>query len=312
MDSANNTSGSQIDMYQLVTNQIITLLEKGVIPWQKPWKESGMPMNLISKRSYRGINLWLLNALPYDNNYFLTWEQLKSIGASVNKDEKGHIVVFWKNVKQKPEEKKEDGSFKTVPMLRYYKVFNVSQCRDIPADLIPVNAGEPKELDPMAECEGILNFMPDMPLVTFLGKGAAYYNIEKDEITLPKMKGFKSSHAYYATLFHELVHSTGHEKRLDRKSITDRVSFGTESYALEELVAEMGAAFLCRYTGVLPFEIENAVAYIDNWLTVLKNDKRFIIQASGAAQKAVDFILSKNGNDTKDDVKESTDESVVS
>ena len=308
MDSQNTTS-AKLDVYQLVTDQICSLLEQGIIPWQKPWNESGAPMNLLSKRQYRGINLWLLVSLNYEQNLFLTWEQLKNIGGSVNKGEKGHIVVFWKPV-QKKGEVREDDTQKAVPMLRYYKVFNIAQCRDIPEHLIPV-VDPSIEIDPIAECEAILNVVADMPAITFNGK-QAYYNIERDEIVLPKMKSFRSSEGYYSTVYHELIHSTGAVKRLNRKTLTDMVPFGTESYAMEELIAEMGSAFLCRFSGILPCEIKNTVAYLDNWLGVFKGDKRFIISASGQAQKAVDFILGRKDNETKDEVEESTEESVVS
>ncbi len=306
MDSQNTTS-TKLDVYQLVTDQIIALLQQGVIPWQKPWKDAGIPMNLLSKRQYRGINLWLLLTLNYERNYFLTWEQLKSIGGSVNVGEHGHIVVFWKPLQKKVEEQKDEKQ-KFVPMLRYYKVFNIAQCRDIPAQLIPVE--ELSKADPILECEGILNTMLDMPHIIFQGK-QAYYNIKDDTIVIPKMKNFKVSPGYYGTLFHELVHSTGAEKRLNRKTLTDMVPFGSESYAMEELVAEMGSAYLCGFSGILPNEITNTVAYLDNWLGVFKKDKRFLISASGQAQKAVDFILDRKDNEAKDESQESIEESEV-
>ena len=202
------------------------------------------------------------------------------------------------------------GKQKQVPMLRYYKVFNISQCRDIPEHLIPVKDTE-QEVDPILECEHILNTMVDMPAFVFQGK-QAYYDISRDEIVLPKMKSFRTSEGYYSTIFHELVHAIGHEKRLNRKTLTDMVPFGSPSYAQEELVAEMGAAFLCRYAGILPPVIENTVSYIDNWLGVFKNDKRFLITAAGQAQKAVDMILGRRDNEAKDEVDDSEGESVVS
>ncbi len=287
MDSQNSTS-TKLDVYEMVTNRIIELLEAGTVPWQKPWTESGVPMNLISKRPYRGINLWLLLSLNYERNLFLTWDQLKKIGGSVNKDEHGHIVVFWKNVKKQPEELDKENNAKTVPMLRYYKVFNIAQCRDIPEDLIPELVKG--ELEPILECEAIIHTMPDIPVIIFTGK-KAYYDVSRDHVVLPKLKCFKTNESFYSTLFHELVHSTGAEKRLGRESITEMHEFGSEPYSIEELIAELGAAYLCSFTGILDKEIQNAAAYIDGWLDKLRNDKRFIVQASGQAQKAVDCIL---------------------
>jgi antirestriction protein ArdC len=309
MDSQ-NTASAKLDVYQLVTDQVIALLEKGIVPWQKPWNSAGMPMNLVSKRPYRGINLWLLNALSYELNLWVTFEQLKKIGGSVIKGEHGQVVVFWKMVKKVPEELDGAGKAKMVPLLQYYKVYNVAQCRNVPKNLIPVVDASVKPIDPIAECEAILNAIADMPLIRFQGK-QAYYNAEKDEIVLPKMKDFKSSPAYYSTLYHELIHASGAEKRLHRKTLTDMVPFGTSSYALEELIAEMGSAFLCRFSGILPAEISNTVAYLDNWLDVLKKDKRFIISASGQAQKAVDFLLNRADNEAKEELGEVVDESMV-
>jgi antirestriction protein ArdC len=309
MDSQ-HTASAKLDVYQLVTDQVIALLEKGIVPWQKPWNSAGMPMNLVSKRPYRGINLWLLNALSYELNLWVTFEQLKKIGGSVIKGEHGQIVVFWKMVKKVPEELDGTGKAKMVPLLQYYKVYNVAQCRNVPKNLIPVVDASVEPIDPIMECEAILTAIADMPLIRFQGK-QAYYNVENDEIVLPKMKDFKSSPAYYSTLYHELIHASGAEKRLHRKTLTDMVPFGTPSYALEELIAEMGSAFLCRFSGILPAEISNTVAYLDNWLEVLKGDKRFIIAASGQAQKAVDFLLNRVDNEAKDEVNELVDESMV-
>jgi|SRR6185312_4730373 len=287
MDSQ-NTSSTKLDVYEMVTNRIIELLETGTVPWQKPWTDAGVPMNFMSKRSYRGINLWLLLSLNYERNLFLTWDQLKKIGGSVNQGEHGHIVIFWKNVKKQPEELGKDGHPKTVPMLRYYKVFNIAQCRDLSKDMI-----EPlvtQEHDTLLECEAIIQTMPDCPVIKHKEQ-KAFYHIVEDYINMPRKKSFKSIEAYYSTFFHELVHSTGAEKRLGRKSITEMNEFGSEPYSIEELIAEMGSAYLCSFTGILDKGIQNSVAYIMGWLDKLKNDKRFIVQASGQAQRAVDCIL---------------------
>lgn len=287
MDSQ-TTPSTKLDVYELVTNRIIELLEVGTVPWQKPWTDAGVPMNLMSKRPYRGINLWLLLSLNYERNLFLTWDQLKKIGGSVNQGQHGHIVLFWKNVKKQPEELGTDGKAKTVPMLRYYKVFNIDQCRDIPKDLVPelVNS----EVPPIQECETIIGSMPDCPVIKHKEQ-RAFYHIEQDYINMPRKKSFTSMEAYYATFFHELVHSTGAEKRLGRKTVTEMAEFGSEPYSIEELIAELGSAYLCSFTDILNKGIQNTASYISGWLEKLKNDKRFIVQASGNAQKAVDYIL---------------------
>lgn len=309
MDSQ-NTSSTKLDVYQMVTDRIIELLEAGTLPWQKPWHESGgLPMNLISKRPYRGINLWLLLSLSYERNLFLTWDQLKKIGGSVNQGQHGHIVVFWKQVKKVPEELDENHQPKTTPMLRYYKVFNVEQCRDIPKDLVPELAKH--EVDGLLECEGIINTMPDCPVIKHKEQ-KAFYHLVEDYINMPRKKSFTTPESYYSTLFHELVHSTGAEKRLGRKSIVDMAEFGSEPYSMEELIAELGASYLNSFTGILDKQIENSASYISSWLEKFRSDKRFIIAASGQAQRAVDLILNRQEKESKEEPDEVTDESVVS
>lgn len=298
MDSQ-NTSSIKIDVYELVTNRVIELLEAGTVPWHKPWTNAGIPMNVISKRPYRGINLWLLLSLNYERNLFLTWDQLKKIGGSVNQGEHGHIVVFWKNVKKHPEELDDKGNPKVVPMLRCYKVFNIQQCRDVPKDLIPKLINE--EFDPIDQCDAIIVNMPDCPMIKHKEQ-RAYYHIVDDYINMPKKKSFTTPESYYSTLFHELVHSTGAEKRLNRKSITEMNEFGSEMYSIEELIAELGSAYLSSFTGILDKQIQNSVAYINGWLSKLKNDKRFILQASGQAQKAVDLIQNRKEEEINDEM----------
>ena len=316
MDS-NNTSSTKLDVYQIVTDRVIALLEQGTVPWQKPWADAGIPMNVLSKRPYRGINLWILLSLDYERNLFLTWDQLKKIGGSVNKGEQGHVVVYWK-VNTKKDENEEGGKEKKMRLLRYYKVFNIAQCRNLPEDLtsqsISASNASPEQIvegkkDPILECEHIINTMPRSPLIIFTGKNA-FYDIQKDEVVLPKMKTFKSSEAYYTTLFHELVHSTGHEKRLNRPTLTQMAEFGSEPYSIEELIAELGAAYLSSFSGILTKNIKSSAAYIKGWLSKLKDDKKFIVQASGNAQRAVDYILnvqiqeSTNGTEHPEVVEE--------
>jgi antirestriction protein ArdC len=286
--NSNNKSSVNVDVYEIVTDRIIELLEAGTVPWQKPWTDAGIPMNLISKRPYRGINLWLLLSLNYERNLFLTWDQLKKIGGSVNQGEHGHVIAFWKTVKKEPGELNELSNQKIVPLLRYYKVFNVTQCRELPDNL--VEAIPNKEHDPRLECENIIRNMKQCPPVKHQGQ-QAFYDVQKDYINMPKEKTFKDYEGYYSTLFHQMVHSTGHERRLNRKSITEMAEFGSEMYSLEELIAEIGSSYLSSYSGIMNSTIQNSVAHIGGWLTKLKCDKQFIVHASGFAQKAVDFIL---------------------
>lgn len=294
MDSP-TTPSTKLDVYQIVTDQIISSLEQGTIPWQKPWADAGIPSNLISKRPYRGINLWLLLSCNYERNLFLTWDQLKKLGGSVLKGEHGHVVIYWKKPpKQEAEEKEQE---KKPPILRYYKVYNIAQCRDLPAEL--VEPASPVEHNSLLECEAIITGMPNAPEIRFKEQ-KAYYHKVNDYINMPKRKSFKSMELYYTTLFHELVHSTGAEKRLNRKSITEMAEFGSEMYSIEEFIVELGSAYLSSLTGIMNKSIQNSAAYIQGWLKKLKDDKRFIVQAGGMAQKAVDFILNSQASEDKE------------
>jgi antirestriction protein ArdC len=289
------------DVYTIVTDRIIAQLEQGSVPWRKPWTEAGLPQNLISKRPYRGINVFLLASLGYAENFFLTWKQLKEIGAFVKGEEKGHIIVYWNWVEQEMngrEERKGPG-IKKVPFLRYYKVFNISQCDGIPAHLIPAVTRQPY---PIPACEKIVEHMPQRPKIQHKEK-KAFYNPLLDIIGMPKKESFESDESYYGVLFHELVHSTGHLSRLNRSTLIQMAEFGSEPYSHEELVAEIGTCYLESLTGIIDKQFEQNAAYIEGWLDRLRKDRRFIFSASTQAQKATDFILN-----IKYEVKEEAEE----
>ena len=274
-------SSVALDVYELVTNQIIELLEQGTVPWQKPWVEAGFPRNLVTKRPYRGMNILLLQSLGYNQNLFLTWEQLKAVGGSVKKGQRSHLVVFWKPMARQGRA--------TEFVLRYYKVFNVAQCKDIPKSLFepPVNLA----FSPLVECEYLVEHMPLCPEIVHK-KQKAFYDLENDTINMPLKETFASIESYYSALFHELVHSTGHQKRLNRETMNE--SFENEDlYSVEELIAEFGATYLCSHSRILASEIDNSAAYIDGWLQKLRNDKQFIVTATTHAQKAVEYILNR-------------------
>jgi antirestriction protein ArdC len=292
--TANHESSTPLDVYAIVTTRIVELLQQGTVPWRKPWAASGIPRNLLSNHPYNGINVWLLASLGFPQNYFISWDQLKRIGGSVKKGEKSQLVIFWKS--KRKEEELENSELtpvdetKSKPVLRYYNVYNIAQCTGIPENLLP--KVESHEHEPILECERVVENMPQCPKIKHV-KNEAFYSISEDYINMPKRNSFKTAEGYYSTLFHELVHATGHEKRLNRKSITEMSEFGSEMYSLEELIAEMGSSYLTSFTGILEKEIENSVAYINGWLDKLKNDKRFIVYAGAYSQRAVDFILEK-------------------
>lgn len=272
------------DVYKLVTDRIIEQLEKGTVPWQRSWRTAGIPRNAITGRPYKGLNALMLACLGYEQNLFLTYSQVnKELKGRIKQGEHGHVITWWKsNKSQVGEEQTED---KAKAYLRYYTVFNISQCEGIP-DTYSVPQREETAL-PL--CEDIVKNMPQCPEIKHKGHPAFYHPLD-DFIQMPKRNTFKSDAAYYSTLFHELVHSTGHHSRLRRKDLIEMAEFGSEPYSHEELVAEIGTCFLQSMTGT-ESEFENSAGYIQGWLSALKNDKRFILSASAMAQKAVDFIL---------------------
>lgn len=278
---------TQNDVYSLVTARIIELLEQGVIPWRKPWQPNGMPKNLISQRPYTGINAMLLNSLDYYHNHFLTWNQLQKIGGHVKKGEKGALIVF-QSKKEKEIEENGETIIEKRSILRYYYVYNVGQCLGIPPKYIEY-VKTPVEIINKS-CEKIIQEMPLCPTIYYRG-GEAYYVPKHDYINMPKLQYFESMEAFYETLFHELVHSTGASHRLARKSVYEDVNFGSETYSFEELIAEIGSCYLTTIGGVGIGNLENNASYIQGWLNTLQNDKKFIIQAASKAQRAVEYIL---------------------
>jgi antirestriction protein ArdC len=279
-----------MNVYEVVTDSIIEQLESGCVPWRRPWL-SQAPCNLTSLKPYRGINTFLLSAAGYPSPYFLTYAQAAKLGGHVRQGEHGHIVVFW-NVGTERTYVKKDGTEKTGKpfLLRYYRVFNLSQTEGI-QDKLGITDHAP--VPDIAACESLVAAMPNAPQFALSDKAA--YSPSRDTVLMPPKTVFDSSEGYYATLFHELTHSTGHVSRLNRDGITETAGFGTPVYSREELVAEMGSAFLCGHTAISPAVIENSAAYIRSWLSVLKSDSKLVVTAASAAQKAADYIRGVSG-----------------
>ena len=283
-----------VNVYEIITDQIISQLEKGVVPWHKPWNSAGVePTNLVSKKAYRGINTFLLNAMSYSSPYWLTYNQCTEMGGHVNKGEKSSMVVFYKLNTYSQEGEGGEITEKHIQFLRYYNVFNIEQC-ELPEGKSPTMTTRP-EVPIIEACEKIVHSMPLKPEVKHGGSRACYFPF-LDYINMPRKDFFDGSEEYYSTLFHELTHSTGHTKRVGRKNVEgagDWSAFGSAPYAQEELVAEMGAAFLCGHAGIVNKTVDNSAAYIGSWLRKLKNDKKMVIYAASQAQKAADFVLNK-------------------
>jgi antirestriction protein ArdC len=284
---------SKFDIYETVTNLIVERLEAGVVPWHMPWKTaSDIPRNLVSKKPYRGFNFWYLLSFGFERPYFLTFKQFQDLGASVKKGSKSFMVVFWKMV-----EYEKDDETKEIPMLRYYRVFHIDDVEGLSEDKIPEVSTSENDFDPNALCDELIEFWYDSPKIR-LNRNKACYIPSLDEIYMPNPKSFVSSEAYFSTLYHEACHATGHKNRLNRHERFSNLDF-KERYSIEELVAEMGAAYLCGICGIENATIDNSAAYIQGWLKKLKSDKKFIVMASGMAQKAVDYILEHQDSNPK-------------
>jgi antirestriction protein ArdC len=273
-------------VYERITERIITLLTQGTVPWHKPWKaRTGLPRNLVSQKPYRGINVFLLLAMSYESPLWLTFRQTSQLGGAVRKGEKACPVVFWKQLKI---EDKESGETERIPLLRYYHVFNAAQCDGLKLTSAPVETNG----NGISKPEEIVANMPQPPTVKH-GMTRAYYSPPDDCVGLPARERFDTGESYYATLFHELVHATGHEIRLKRATLTESAGFGSNPYCKEELIAEMGAAFLCGQAEIAERTVGNSAAYIQGRLAQLESDKTLIVQAAAQAQKAADFILGR-------------------
>jgi len=269
-----------IRSYERITERIVALLEQGTVPWHKPWTvKTGLPRNLVTQKPYRGINVFLLLAMSYESPHWLTLRQANLLGSTVKKGEKACPVVFWKRPEIEGEE--SEGPRKP-PLLRMYHVFNVAQCDGLKA----APAAAPMPVTGPAE---LVANMSEPPLIKH-GMTQAFYSPLEDTVGIPARERFDGEAGYYATLFHELVHSTGHEKRLKRASVAERNGFGSDPYCKEELIAELGSAFLCGYADIVDRTIDNSAAYLEGWLSRLQSDRTLIVYAAAQAQKACDFI----------------------
>lgn len=297
-------------VYEIVTERIIKKLEEGTIPWQRPWKP---PMNYVTKIPYKGINTLLLDK-PGE---YITFRQLLQCGGRLKKGARPYLVVFWKRREEEqkenvnPDETTVDGETENTSesveeldgkkskgsefpyVLRYYLVYHVSDTEGLTEGL-PVQEVELKP-DEQRLCTRLYNYLriEKIPLYE-QDINSAFYHKTEDAIYLPRTKYFKNSIMFLSTLSHEIVHSTGAQNRLNRSTLVESNRFGSEPYSKEELVAELGAAFLLGYHG-LKFPVENAAAYISSWLSVLRKDKRLILVAASQAQRAVEYILSRSG-----------------
>jgi antirestriction protein ArdC len=277
------------DIHQEVTDQIIAELEKGTAPWKRGWDKSGftgLPLR-VTGQAYSGINVLLLWGAAMDKGFtcpsWMTFKQAKELGGMVRKGEKGTGIVFASSF----EKEDANGEEKRIHFLKRYTVFNVEQIDGLPEKWEWTAPDETEEhTRPVEELQ---TFFDATGAAISHGGGRAFYSIESDSITRPPIKAFHSAQEYYGTLAHELIHWTGAKHRLDR---TFGRTKGNQDYAFEELIAELGACFLCSHIGS-EVNLPNSASYVASWLAALKDDKRFIFKAASAAQKACDYALAR-------------------
>ena len=289
------------DIYQSVTDQIVTALEAGTPPWLCPWiggTGDMAPANLSSGRPYRGINVLLLNmramTCGYSTNRWLTFQQSRGLGACVRKGEHGTPVVFFKmhevvdRSALATSHVSQTNDRKVIPLLRTFTVFNAAQIDGLPEALLPAPQATPE----WCACDVAELILNASQAQIRHGGARAFYAPSLDVIQLPERSAFANATAYYGTALHELTHWTGHPQRCNRV-LSSRMHI--EAYAFEELVAEMGSAFLTNYCS-LHGQLQHA-SYIDSWLQALRNDKRLIFTAASLAQKAADYLLPQSAED---------------
>lgn len=292
------------EIYQAITDKMIKALEQGNVPWRKPWTGSSTPMSMSTKKPYGLTNSVLLWAEGFESAWWGTYKGIQKLGGQIKRGEKGTYIIFWKQVVKK-ETDPQTGQEKTssFPMLRAYSVFNADQANWEDGKR-PGEIKNPLEFSPIEEAEKLVQeYLQGQKGLTFQEKEPrAYYRPKSDLVNMPRRETFKSVEDWYSTFFHELVHSTGHSSRLSRPGILDNHSFGDAEYSQEELVAEMGASFLCALAGLDTSRVwDNSVGYVQGWLRALKQDKKLLLAAAGKAQRAVSFFRGEKDEDGEEE-----------
>jgi antirestriction protein ArdC len=266
------------DLAQQITDRIIKLMQENDSDWRRPWLGDGLARNIVSKKSYRGVNVPILGLSGYASRDWATYKQWAELGAQVNRGEKSTAIFFWKPLNVKDRETEEA---RQILMARSYAVFNIEQVSNAPAVKTEIRT----PIERHAECDRIIEATG---AIINYGGDRAFYSPSTDRITLPKPEQFLSAEGFYGTACHELSHWAGHESRLNRNL---KGRFGSATYAFEELIGETGAALICAAAGVIPEPRAETAKYLNNWIAVLKSDKNAIISAFSHAQRAADFIL---------------------
>ena len=290
------SSETKADVYTRVTNKILADLEQGVRPWAKPWSGEHAAGRITrplrgNGQPYRGVNILLLWASAIEQGFscpvWMTYKQAQELGANVRKGERGSLVVYANTfIKTEANEQTGEDEEKQIPFMKGYTVFNVEQIEGLPAHFTATAEPAPETIE--QRDERLERFFRNTGATIRHGGNRAFFNITADFVQMPPFPVFVDAESYYATLGHEMTHWTRHPSRLDRD--LGRKKWGDEGYAKEELVAELGAAFLCADLGITPEVRDDHAAYIGSWLEALKDDKRFIFSAAAHAQRALDWL----------------------
>lgn len=284
------------DIYQDITNKIIAQLEDGSRPWLKPWNAEHAAGRITrplrhNGEPYHGINILMLWASAEEQGfvspYWLTFRQAQSLGGCVRKGEKGSTVVYASTFETTDTNAEGEEVEQRIPFLKQYTVFAADQCEGLPAHYYEMKEPANNDIERIAAADA---FFKATQAHIREGGGKAYYAISSDHIQMPKLECFRDAESHAATLSHEMCHWTRHPTRLDRH--LGRKRWGDEGYAMEELVAELGSAFLCADLSITPEVMPDHAAYLASWLEVLKDDKRAIFSAASMASKAVDYLHS--------------------
>lgn len=318
------TKSDRFDLYQHVTDAVVAALESGTCPWRKPWDAPGAVIgghrSVATGKAYRGCNQFLLAMVAasagYTSPWWMTYRQAEALGGHVRKGERSHVVVYWTFIDAKPAKGQPapapGTAAKRIPILRYFRVFNVAQVDGLPADVAakygaaaPVPASLPGA--PMTDAEAAMSgtlgaYVARSGVTLAHGGASAHYRPSTDHVQMPEAATFRTHADYLHTLAHECAHSTGAAKRLNRDGVTKCAAFGSATYSREELVAELAAAFVAGAHGASTPDVDaNRDAYLANWAKALRDDPRAIVVAAGAAQRAAEYVIGDDADDAPAD-----------
>ena len=278
------------DIHVTITGRFIEQLRAGCVPWQRPWQSV---QNLVSKKAYRGINSLTLGSTRFNSPFWMTFRQAHELGGCVRKGERSSPVIYYKFLEKHDEGGNivltAKGKPACIPFVRWSNVFNLEQTEGITAPALAIRPEQPSTLE---RAEALVR---EADLCPIRQEGfAAVYSPHDDVIRMPSPRMFRSSEDYYHTLYHEMTHATGHISRLDREGITNPIRFGSERYSREELIAELGAAFLSNEAGILDqVRFDNSAAYLNSWIKKFENDPALIVSAASHAQRSFDWVTGR-------------------